>query len=379
MDTSWRQLHDRLAAALIADGVGLLSDPAWRDAWDACPRHMFISDRVWLKDGVGYRAVTRGDPGFDWWGLVYSSKFITVQVDDGRTAHSSGTLGQRSTSSASQPALVADMLALADLRPGHRLLDIGAGTGWSSSVAAAYLGDENVTAVEIDPDLTAAAEANARRAGRRQAIVNGDGMAGWPPAGPFDRITLACSVSEVPAALIAQTAPGGKLVVPYSSSGYGGAVTVLTVDGTGGASGRFAAEAHFMHSRTQPPPVTPDAAGPVRERTSHLPAEAYASWPARTLLELAIPDLVIPAPRRRHDGWLWMTVRTPDGSKATAALHDPDAEDFEDCFDVYEYGRRDLWAEIEDAFASWAAAGRPPLDRHQLHVDADGTHHIVVG
>ncbi len=377
MRPGWRPLHDALTEQLIADGADFLVDPAWRAAWDASPRHLFIPDDVWLKDGAAYRAVSAGDAGFDWLQLVYSDQYVTVQVDDGQTEHAPGAVGARATSSASEPALVARMLHLAELKPGQRVLEVGAGVGWSSSITAAYVGDAGVVAVEIDPALAVGAAARARRAGRSHLIATGDGLAGWPRRAPFDRIVLTCAVAKVPAELIAQTAPGGMLLVPYSSSGYGGAMALLTADGHGGAAGPFVAEAHMMQSRSQRVGYVPLSREPVRERTSELPVEAFDSWPARTLLELAIPDLVAQPPRRRADGWLWMTVRTPDGSKASAAVLPPPGEATDSTYDVYEYGPRRLWAELEDAWSTWLSAGRPALQDHVLAVDADGRHRVV--
>lgn len=72
-----------------------------------------------------------------------------------------------------------------------------------------------------------------------------------------------------------------------------------------------------------------------------------------------------------------MTARTPDGSKASAAVQDPDAADFETCFDVFEYGPRDLWTEIENAWSAWLSAGSPTLQDHLLVVGPDGEHRVV--
>ena len=90
---------------------------------------------------------------------------------------------------------------------GLRVLVVGAGTGYSAALL-----DElgcTVTALEVDATLTAAARANL--AGRGVDVVEGPLTAGWPAAAPYDLILLDGAAAELPPALLAQVAEGGRL------------------------------------------------------------------------------------------------------------------------------------------------------------------------
>jgi protein-L-isoaspartate(D-aspartate) O-methyltransferase len=118
----------------------------------------------------------------------------------------------------SQPYVVALMLEAAELRASDRVLEVGAGSGY----AAALLGRlaREVVAVERHPELAReAAERIARLGIGNVAVHAGDGTLGWPEASPFDAILVSAGGPRVPAALQAQLAPGGRLVMPVGPLG----------------------------------------------------------------------------------------------------------------------------------------------------------------
>jgi protein-L-isoaspartate(D-aspartate) O-methyltransferase len=114
----------------------------------------------------------------------------------------------------SQPLMVALICQEASVRPGHRVLDVGAGSGYQSAVLA-ELG-ATVHAVERVPELAEFAQANLERAGyaERVTIHVGDGTLGLPDHAPFDRIVVAAAAPRPPGSLYAQLVPNGRLVVP---------------------------------------------------------------------------------------------------------------------------------------------------------------------
>jgi protein-L-isoaspartate(D-aspartate) O-methyltransferase len=114
----------------------------------------------------------------------------------------------------SQPLMVALICQEASVRPGHRVLDVGAGSGYQAAVLA-ELG-ATVHAVERVPELAEFARANLERTGydERVAVHVGDGTLGLPAHAPFDRIVVAAAAPQPPASLYAQLVTNGRLVVP---------------------------------------------------------------------------------------------------------------------------------------------------------------------
>ena len=122
----------------------------------------------------------------------------------------------------SQPLMVALICQEASVRPGHRVLDVGAGSGYQAAVLA-ELG-ATVHAVERDPELAELARANLERTGydERVAVHVGDGTLGLPEHAPFDRIVVAAAAPQLPASLYAQLVANGRLVVPVGGVGTSG-------------------------------------------------------------------------------------------------------------------------------------------------------------
>jgi len=89
-------------------------------------------------------------------------------------------------SSSSQPAIMAKMLELLDLRPGQRVLEIGAGTGYNAALLSHIVGSAGqVTSVDVDPELARAARRALRDAGVRATVVSGDGRDGHHGRAPY--------------------------------------------------------------------------------------------------------------------------------------------------------------------------------------------------
>lgn len=130
----------------------------------------------------------------------------------------------------SQPYIVALMTELAAVGPGARVLEVGTGSGYQAAVLAT-LGAE-VWSIEIVEPLARSAQATLARLGYdRVHTRTGDGYQGWPEAAPFEAIVVTAAPPEVPAALLAQLAPGGRLVIPVGSAEQELQVHERTADG----------------------------------------------------------------------------------------------------------------------------------------------------
>jgi protein-L-isoaspartate(D-aspartate) O-methyltransferase len=128
-------------------------------------------------------------------------------------------------SSASSPNIVAAMLEQLDARPGHRILEIGTGTGINAALLAELAGPGgHVTTIDIDEDIVTAARRNLDSAGYRHqvTVLCADGADGDPGGGTaYDRIIATAGAWDLPAAWWQQLLPDGRLVVPVVLHGSG--------------------------------------------------------------------------------------------------------------------------------------------------------------
>jgi protein-L-isoaspartate(D-aspartate) O-methyltransferase len=131
----------------------------------------------------------------------------------------------------SQPYIVALMTHLLQVRPGHRVLEIGTGSGYQAAVLARLASE--VYSVEIVEELgRRAAETLARLGYGNVKTRIGDGYQGWAEHAPYDRIVVTAAPDHVPPALIDQLKPGGRLVIPVGGPTQDLMVIAKAADGT---------------------------------------------------------------------------------------------------------------------------------------------------
>ena len=154
-----------------------IRDPAILDAFRAVPREAFVSDdhRQWAYDDH------------------------PLPIEAGQTI--------------SQPYIVAVMIEAAEIGRGDAVLEIGAGSGYAAAVIGQIA--DSVIGIERHAELARIAAKRMVALGYSNVrIVEGDGTRGCREEAPFDAILAAASGSHVPERLLAQLAPGGRLVMP---------------------------------------------------------------------------------------------------------------------------------------------------------------------
>jgi len=182
-------MRERLATRVIA--ANHVGSDLVADALRTVPRHLFLPD---LPPEVAYR----------------DDAIVTKRDEAGQPI-----------SSSSQPAIMAIMLDQLDLAPGHRVLEIGAGTGYNAALISHIVGPSGrVTSVDIDPELVATAREHLARAGFGEVtVVCADGAGGDPEHAPYDRIIATVGVSDLAPAWLAQAGPRARIVVPLDVRG----------------------------------------------------------------------------------------------------------------------------------------------------------------
>ncbi|MGW8380262.1 methyltransferase domain-containing protein [Streptomyces sp. ODS28] len=224
------------AADLVRELVarGALTEPAWREAFAAVPRELFVpyyyaagagggQERLWREDADPRRRER-------WREGVYEDVPLATRLRDGELL-----------SSSSQPSLMARMLEALQVREGMRVLEIGTGSGYNAALLAHRLGDERVTTVDLEPEITEAARRHLAEAGRRPRVVTGNGELGCPAHAPYDRIIATCALTSVPHGWLPQCTPGALAVLPVATG-----LLSLRVSGAAGAEGNFLSTPAFF-------------------------------------------------------------------------------------------------------------------------------------
>jgi protein-L-isoaspartate(D-aspartate) O-methyltransferase len=143
------------------------------------------------------------------------------------------SIGQGQT--ISQPYIVAAMTQMLRPRPDMRVLEIGTGCGYQAAVLAEVVTE--VWSIERIPELAEAAAGRLSRLGYDNIhIKTADGALGWPEHAPYDGILVTAAGREIPAALIDQLAPGGRMVIPVGTGRYEQALTLVAKDADGEVS-----------------------------------------------------------------------------------------------------------------------------------------------
>jgi len=177
-----------VASQVAARGV---RDPAVLRAMAEVPRHRFVL------------------PGY----IDQAYEDYPLPISDGQTI--------------SQPYIVALMTECLAPGPDEKVLEVGTGSGYQAAVLSRIVA--GVFTIEIHDALARRAAETLERLGYRNVRVRaGDGFFGWPEEAPFDGVIVTCAVPEVPPALFAQLAEGGRLVIPLGDVRTYQRLTVVT-------------------------------------------------------------------------------------------------------------------------------------------------------
>ncbi len=172
-------------------------------------------------------------------------RHLFVRPEDVGQAYANRPLPIGHGQTISQPYIVALMTDLLDLRPGHKVLEVGTGSGYQAAVLA-QLGARTYS-IEIIPALAEQGRRNLRAAGFTDVQLRvGDGYYGWPEAAPFDGILVTAAASHVPPPLVQQLKAGGRMVIPVGTAFFTQHLMLVERQADGGITTRQILPVRFV-------------------------------------------------------------------------------------------------------------------------------------
>ncbi|MFD4397184.1 ATP-grasp peptide maturase system methyltransferase [Kitasatospora sp. NPDC058478] len=357
------ELRAALADELTDEGV--LTDPGWRAAVAAVPREAFVDEYFLpVPESVptAYAPVLSDDPGF--LAAVYSDETLVTQLDGHlRPADAEEPVTGSPSSSSTLPSLVLEMWQQLGVEDGHRVLEVGTGTGYSTALGSHRLGDAQVVSVEVDEGVAARAAASLKSAGFAPTLIVGDGLAGHKDGGPYDRLIATCSVRTLPLPWLYQVRPGGKILATFSGWSFAFGQALLTVTEPGCASGRFLpGYVSFMIARQHDrPPRGSLTLMAGDERPTEVDPATLSDWTGKWVAQLAAPSAEILGAGGQQ---ILMDVATGSHARTTP---DPDGG-----WTVVQRGPLRLWDQVETAIQQWQRHGAPHQDRFGITIDGAG-------
>jgi protein-L-isoaspartate(D-aspartate) O-methyltransferase len=352
--------------------------PAVREALLQVPRHIFVPNYYEHRQKQTAPASSDEQAWHIWLQAIYRDQALTTQLDERGLP----------ISSSSQPSVMALMIEHLALQPGMRVLEIGTGTGYNAALLAALTGDPHtVTTIDIDPALSDQARSPIEQVvGEGMTILAGNGLQGYAPHAPYDRIIATGSFLPIPHAWIDQLAPAGRLVMDLRGR-FAGGLLLVCKQADGHALGRFLMDLpgiSFLHLRSasQEPATLPSLRGyqqfslqeqvslpeddPAYGCATHFAThEQFRSQDAINLwLQWAFPELGI---KWKGSPEALSAVLT-DYLTQTVATVKPQTHAIE----IMVYGARPLGSELHSAYQGWLTAGQPTLASSTLHIHPHG-------
>ncbi|MDX3657362.1 methyltransferase domain-containing protein [Streptomyces sp. ID05-26A] len=339
-------LRAELADHLL--GAGVLRDSQWHKAFTTVPRHEFLPRFYRQLHSGDWERITEGDPG--WLGLVYADRVWVTQFDGDDTV-----TGGTPTCSSSMPTIMAIMLEALDVHNGQSVLEVGTGTGYNAALLCHVVGADNVTTIDVDPNISGRARERMHRNGFFPTCVTGDGALGHPERAPYDRLLATCSVATIPPAWLEQTKPGG-LVVTTLHRPIGAGLVLIVSRGDGTGEGRVLPEdGRFMPLRAHARPPAVKGTGTFDRRTTTVPFTTVLdpASPFEFFAGISLPEVVAGPNWLAHSDGSWVHHR---GSH------------------VHQGGPRRLWDIAEDALVAWHDLGKPRRNQFGVTIGPGGQH-----
>lgn len=356
------ELNNNLIAQLVEKGT--LSSPAWRAAFEAVPRHLFVP-RFRLPQNMGGETLDGSNPlqQEQWLRAVYHDEALLTEFDaDGIP-----------TTSCSAPSVVAIMLEASQAAEGQSVLEIGTGTGWTAGLLAYRLGSEAVTSVDISSKCVAEARERLNTLGLAPTLAAGDGYQGYEPRAQYGCIIATASLRKVPPAWLGQAQPGGKILVDLRGD-FAGNLALLTVNDDQSVTGGFLPTGvNFMPLRSQQQPWVLDRSATVvsasgEDSLTRLDPAVLRKRDFGFFAQLSLPGTRTETIRVKGGPMYCCLVDPHSEAWARMELVEPGAAERL----VMQGGERRLWDELEAVHEQWERLEQPQPEQFTISISAEG-------
>ena len=359
---------------------GKLSSPPVESAFKHVPRHPFIdhfflletSDRKMQWRHVQPSSVPDADA---WLRAIYTNRPVITAYDEYNIP----------TSSSSSPDAMALMLEASQLHPGLRVLEIGTGTGYNAALLAHIVDDpHHVLTVEIDPALAQQAQQRLDQVvGEGITVSASNGLHGFAPGAPYDRIIATGSYHKVPLAWLDQLQLGGIILMNLRGHlGAGAFLKVVKVGSQRAAYGAFLTGSDFMELQDTDTPsckVTDLVSQYLgRSVTAQMPCsqakfDPSLLWDHRLefLLQLSFPHMYFTS-----IGLNPMSPCLIESESDTILVFRPTDQKNEWMVEIK--GQPQTWEKVLRVYKLWAETGGTDVSGYLLDIDDAGQQSVTL-
>ncbi|MFG1826722.1 protein-L-isoaspartate(D-aspartate) O-methyltransferase [Microbispora bryophytorum] len=350
----------------------------WRDAVASTPRHLLLPS--WWTWSGGHWELQHGPADeAPWLDTAYRDRTLVTKIGTLHADHAQANDEPtgRPTSSSTLPSLVLQMYRHARIGEKDTVLDVATGSGYGTALLCHLLGEDQVTSIDVDDYLTAAAARRLADIGHhpRVAPIDATGHIPWT----FDRIVAMVSVRPIPPSWLLALNLGGRLVTTISGTSL---IVSAVKTADGGAVGQVERDwAMFMRTRAgadYPPGLSGLMETARTAEGEHISIGRFPvldieedAWELRSMLEIMAPGIEHDY-RETGDARIALMAHE-DGSWARAEQIGRDLPA------VHQGGPRRLWDVLDEARDYWLQHGSLPLYGANVKITPDGVIHLRRG
>lgn len=355
---------DRFVTAFKKSGA--IQSEAVERAFRRVERHRLVEDfYVWKVrfESGDYRTVSHdpNNPTEENLRTIYSIDPLITRLGKDR----------RPTSSTSMPGLVAQMLELLQLGEGHKILEIGAGTGYNAALMSEIVGSQDlVVTVDIQPEVVEQCRRLLASSGFGDIrVINADGFFGAPDHAPFDRLVATVACPDLSPHWVDQLANDGSMVIPLYQGGACPLMRVRKQNATVNAEvvgfsgfmpiqGEMRLEQEPRHLRLDgefvEEPLWPDFESTKSSR--------FSFWYFLSAYDKRVALLDVPGTESKARSWLDFTFGLTDGRNRVVVGKDR----------IHLIGNPRLRDRLEEGFRQWDEWGRPSASDWKIEFVSKG-------